>query len=81
VHGGAEDADTPGGVPNDREDEQSGAGECSGFEEVRGEDGVCLAAQERGPGLLVVCAPLPDGSQPVPLNNSSLQVRRLGGAR
>ncbi|MCE7006958.1 hypothetical protein LWC34_29625 [Kibdelosporangium philippinense] len=53
MRGGAEDADAPGGVLDDGEDEQPGAGEGSDFEEVRGEDGVCLAAQERGPGLLV----------------------------
>jgi hypothetical protein len=44
--------DAAGGVLDDGEGEQSGAGKCSGFEEVGGEDGVCLAAQERGPGLL-----------------------------
>jgi hypothetical protein len=44
VSGCAEDADAAGGVFDDREDEQPCAGQGSGFEEVGGEDGVCLAA-------------------------------------
>jgi hypothetical protein len=44
VSGCAEDTDAAGGVLNDGEDEQHCAGQGSGFEEVGGEDGVCLAA-------------------------------------
>ncbi len=44
MRGGAEDADASGGVFDDGEDEQRGAGDGSGFEEVCGEDGVCLGA-------------------------------------
>ena len=51
VRGGAEDADTAGGVLDDGDDVQPGAGQSPGLEEVSGEDRVCLAAQERSPGL------------------------------
>jgi hypothetical protein len=49
----AEDADAAGGVFDDSQDEQRGPSECSGFEEVRGEDGVCLVAERLCP-----CPPL-----------------------
>jgi hypothetical protein len=45
--------DAAGGVLDDGEDVQSGPGQGAGFEEVGGEDRVGLAAQERGPGLVV----------------------------
>jgi hypothetical protein len=45
--------DAAGGVLDDGEDVQSGPGQGAGFEEVGGEDRVCLAAQEAGPGLVV----------------------------
>jgi hypothetical protein len=51
VRGGAKDADAAGGVFDDGEDVQPGAGQGPGFEEVGGEDRVCLGAQKRGPGL------------------------------
>src|SRR5207247_7130229 len=53
VGDGTEDTDAAGGVLDDGEDVQPGAGQGPGFEEVGGEDGVCLAAQESGPGLAV----------------------------
>jgi len=53
VGGGAEDADSAGGVLDDGEDVQPRAGQRAGFEEVGGEDGVCLAAEEADPGLAV----------------------------
>jgi hypothetical protein len=50
VCGGAQDSDAAGGVLDDGEDVQVCAGEGAGFEEVAGEQGVGLAAQEVGPG-------------------------------
>jgi hypothetical protein len=80
VSGCVEDADAAGGVLNDGEDEQSCAGRGSGFEEVGGEDGVCLAAWEGGPGLVVAMRRRFDGvgsedSQTL----SRLSFSRLGG--
>lgn len=51
--GGAEDADAAGGVFNGGEDVQPCAGQCPNLEEVGGEDRVCSAAQERGPGMAI----------------------------
>jgi hypothetical protein len=42
-----------GGVLDDGEHVQARSGQRSGLEEVGGEDRVCLAAQEGGPGLMV----------------------------
>ncbi|HEV8175607.1 MAG TPA: hypothetical protein VGP91_18360, partial [Actinoplanes sp.] len=49
--GGAQDADAAAGVLDHREDMQAGSGERDDLEEVGGEDGVGLRAQERSPGL------------------------------
>ena len=38
---------------DDGEDVQPGSGQSAGLEEVGGEDGVCLAVQESGPGEVV----------------------------
>jgi hypothetical protein len=43
VGGGAEDVDAAGGVLDDGEDVQPCSGQGPGFEEVGGEDRVCLA--------------------------------------
>jgi hypothetical protein len=51
--GCAEDADAAGGVLNDGEDVASRSGQGVGVEEVGGEQGVRLAAQEGGPGEVV----------------------------
>ena len=53
VCGRAEDADTPGGMFDDGEDEQPRSAQGAGFEEVGGKDGARLAAQEGGPGEVV----------------------------
>jgi hypothetical protein len=53
VGGGAEDAEAAGGVFDDGEDVQPCSGQGPGLEDVGGEDRVCLAAQEGGPGLAV----------------------------
>jgi hypothetical protein len=53
VGGGAENADAAGGVFDDGEDVQPRSGQCPGLEEVGGEDRVCLATEEGGPGLAV----------------------------
>ena len=47
------DADAAGGMLNDGEDVQPCSGQCPGLEEVGGEDGLRLAAQEGAPGLAV----------------------------
>jgi hypothetical protein len=52
VGGGAEDADAAGGL-FDGEHVQPCSGQGPGFEGVCGEDRVGLAAQERGPGLVL----------------------------
>ena len=68
--GRAEDADAAGGVLDDGEDVQPRSGQGAGFEEVGGEEGVRLAAQEGGPGEVVAvgrgrdavgCEDFPDG--------------------
>jgi hypothetical protein len=64
--GGAEHADAAGGVLDDGEDVQPCSGQCPGLEEVGGEDRVCLAAQEGGPGLAVA---LGRGFDPVGLED------------
>jgi hypothetical protein len=51
--GGTENTDAAGGVLDDGEDVQPRAGQCPGLEEIGGEDRLCLAAQEGGPGLAV----------------------------
>ena len=51
MRGGAQDADAAAGVLDHREDLRAGAGERDHLEEVGGEDGLSLGAQERGPGL------------------------------
>ena len=51
--GRAEDADAAGGVLNDGEDDQPCSGQGAGVEEVGGEDGVRLTAQEVGPAEVV----------------------------
>ncbi|MGH4023637.1 MAG: hypothetical protein ACRDRV_03535 [Pseudonocardiaceae bacterium] len=51
--GRAENPNAAGGMLDNGQDVQSGAGEGRDLEEVRGEDGGCLAAQEGGPGLSV----------------------------
>jgi hypothetical protein len=51
--GGTENTDAAGGVLDDGDDLQPRAGQYSGFEEVGGEDRMCLAAQKDGPGLAV----------------------------
>jgi hypothetical protein len=48
--GRAEDADAAGGVLDDGKDEQPRSGQGRTFEKVGGEESVCLAAQEGGPG-------------------------------
>ena len=53
VCGCAEDADAAGGVLDDGEDDQPCSGQGAGVEEVGGEEGVGLAAQEGGPGEVV----------------------------
>ncbi len=53
VSGRTEDADAAGGVLDDSEDVEPRSGQGGGFDEVGGEEGVCLAAQEGGPGELV----------------------------
>jgi hypothetical protein len=50
VCGGAQDSDAPGGVLDDGEDVQVCPGQGAGLEEVAGEQGAGLAAQEVGPG-------------------------------
>jgi hypothetical protein len=69
--GCAEDVDAAGGVLNDGKDEQSRSGQGAGVEEVGGEQGVGLAAQEGGPAEVVAvgrgrdvvgCEDLPDGA-------------------
>jgi hypothetical protein len=47
---GAEDAHAAGGVLDDGQDVQAHAGHRHRFDEVSGEHGVGLGAQERGPG-------------------------------
>ena len=54
MRGGAEDADAGAGVFDDGEGVQPCSGQGSGFEEVGDEDRVCLAGQERGPGLALL---------------------------
>jgi len=44
VSGGAEDADATGGVFDDGTDEQPCSGQGGGFDEVGGQQGMCLAA-------------------------------------
>jgi hypothetical protein len=53
VCGRAEDADAAGGVVDDGKDEQPRTGQGAGVEEVGGEDGVRLTAQEAGPAEVV----------------------------
>ena len=53
VGGGAEDADVAGGVLDDGENVESRSGQGAGFEEVGGQQGVGLVAQEAGPGEVV----------------------------
>ncbi|SEG89486.1 hypothetical protein SAMN05444920_106457 [Nonomuraea solani] len=50
VGGDAEDANAAGGVLDDRQNVQVGAGEGTDFEEVARQQCICLAAQEGGPG-------------------------------
>jgi hypothetical protein len=50
MRGRAGDPDAPGGVLDHREGVQGRPGQCLGLEEVGGEDGVGLGAQERGSG-------------------------------
>lgn len=66
VGGGTENTDAAGGVLDDSEDVQPCAGQGPGFEEVGGDDRVCLAAQEGGPGLVVA---LGCGLDPVALED------------
>lgn len=51
--GRAEDADAAGGVLDDGKDEQPRSGQGTNFEEVGGEEGVRLAAQEGRPGEVI----------------------------
>jgi hypothetical protein len=51
VGGDAEDTHPAGGVLDDGQDVESGAGQGGGFEGVRGDDGPGLGPQERRPGL------------------------------
>ena len=53
VGGHAENPPAAGGMCKDGQGIQSGCGEGLGLEEVRGEDGGCLAVQEGGPGQSV----------------------------
>ena len=53
----AEDAYPPGGVLDDGQDVQAGAGQRRRFEEVSGDDGVGLAAQDRCPGVAGALGP------------------------
>ena len=53
VGGHAENPPASGGMLNDGQGIQSGSGEGLDLEEVRGEEGGCLAAQEGGPGQSV----------------------------
>jgi len=53
VCGRAEDADAAGGVLDDCENVESRSGQGADFTEVGSEEGVCLAAQEGGPGQVI----------------------------
>jgi hypothetical protein len=53
VGGHCENPHASGGMLKDGQGIQSGSGEGLNLEEVRGEDGGCLAAQEGGPGQSV----------------------------
>jgi hypothetical protein len=66
VGGGAKDADAAGGVLDDGEDVQPRSGQGLSFEEVRGEDCLCLATEEGGPGLTIA---LGRGLDPVALQD------------
>src|ERR1019366_7827609 len=70
VRGGAEDPDPPGGVLDDGEGVQARPGQGADLEEVTGQQGVGLTAQEAGPGQAlpsgcgrdaVLVQDLPDG--------------------
>ena len=50
MRGCAEDPDPPGGVLDDRQYGQARAGQGDGLEEVAGEQGIGLGAEEAGPG-------------------------------
>jgi hypothetical protein len=53
VCGRAEDADAAGGVLDDCENGESRSGQGADVKEVSSEKGVCLAAQEGGPGQVI----------------------------
>ena len=50
MRGRAQDPDPPGGVLDDRQHVQAGAGQGDGLEEVAGEQRLGLGAEEVGPG-------------------------------
>ena len=50
MRGCAQDPDPPGGVLDDRQHVQAGAGQGDGLEEVAGQQGVGLGAEEVSPG-------------------------------
>jgi hypothetical protein len=53
VCGRAEDVDAAGGVLDDGENVESRSGQGADVKEVGSEEGVCLAAQESGPGQVI----------------------------
>ena len=50
MRGCAQDPDPPGGVLDDRQDVQTGAAQGDSFEEVAGQQGFGLGAEEVSPG-------------------------------